>query len=181
MGYKLWLGVCIVCIIILTISLSLIGLYGFDVFDYTDDTYNQYATMALFGLGIVSAIGLYVSAQQMSATANRLSSKEFIISAPIQPEPSTTAPIQSAPIPIKAVKANPEYTVNKQYTNTPFPQSDIQTTQPSDQYASLSLNDETVGARPIMTNKKGDKFMGLPTPSYKDTEGKPLPPTLVEE
>lgn len=109
MAYKLWLGACIVCIIILTVSLSLIGLYGFDVFDYTDDTYNQYTTMALFGLSIVSAIGLY-------ATANKLFSKEDVKIS------SQTEPVNPMrPIPYRRADEPSFSPSNTQPTGNPSP------------------------------------------------------------
>ncbi len=111
MEYKLWFSACIVCVIILTVSLSLIGLYGFDVFDYTNDTYNQYSTMALFGLGLVSAIGLYASAQQMSLSADKLpQTEEKVVQQPVSdyatlPNIKST---QGAKLPPSLVQNQPE-------------------------------------------------------------------------
>jgi hypothetical protein len=108
---KLWLGICIVCIIILSVVVSLVILYGSDVFDYANESYNDRAMLALFGLGLLSAIGVYatygkISPKQESQqdapvdTSNSLKNADRVAEATGQnlpPPPSLVVPTSSPP------------------------------------------------------------------------------------
>lgn len=118
---KLWLGACIVCIILLTVSMSLIGLYGMDVFDYTDDTYNQYVTMACYGVGIVTAVGLFASSQYLVDLSSKVNTLTYQTpQAPAFPP----APYRRNPVPqyqqIPSIPSNPANSANSANSATQY-------------------------------------------------------------